>query len=377
MPPTMNPPSLPPRHPNGADMADESLKKVCFLITGVPRSGTSSVSQMLENLGVYFGDPAHFLDTSVHKHNPVFYELQWVNDFNDRVLGAIGATYFDDLFPIESDFESDAVRSLDPVLAGQFRGEFGDRPVVGVKDPRLCFTLPVWRRVLAAAGYDVKVVLAMRNAAAVIKSNSLLRDDPAHQWFRFYARHLLCINYFTRDMALCRFDYDLLMCKPTTYGPQKAEELGLEMPDAARATRHLSREHYHHQPDGSGTGHPWVDRIDSEFRAGRLDPEQYLECRRVASLFSSDARGLKDELVRLEAGLKQNREDIERRQRRLDSLTAERDDLSARHVELERRCAALTRQLEELQARRLVRLMHLLDRAAGRVGRGRSEPAAP
>src|SRR5438552_9641685 len=181
-------------------MTDTIARKTCFLITGLPRSGTSSVAHLLDNLGVYFGDSGHFLDTQVHKHNPVFYELQWINDFNDRLIAAMGAGYFEDFFPIESDFDRDEVRSLEPALVEQFRSEFGDRALVGVKDPRFCFTLPLWRRALASLGYDVKVLLTLRNPAAVLKSNSLLRDDRPCQWQRFYARHLLAINYFAREM---------------------------------------------------------------------------------------------------------------------------------------------------------------------------------
>ncbi len=281
------------------------------------------------------------------------------------------------------------------------------------------------------------------------------------RWQRFYAHHLLAVRYFTRDVPLCRFDFDQLMRDPLNYGPKKAAELALAIPDPAQATRHLSREHYHHQPDDAGTGDPWVDRIDSELRSGRLDPNEYLEFRSVASLFIGDlheqdrqiqqalskkdshiaaveawnkeaaqALSAKDrhiadlevlirqsaeqiqtsqqalagrdariqqlhgELGRLQADLKQHREELEQRRKeleqhreeleqrreelelrgaRIESLTAELGVLGAKHADIERRCAALAQELNELQARRLVRLMHWLDR----MGRDRSEPAAP
>jgi hypothetical protein len=406
-------------------MADTA--KTCFLIVGLPRSGTSSIAQFLDHLGVYFGDPSHFLDTSKLKHNPVFYELQWINNFNDQVIGVWGCTYVDDdVMPVETDFDRPEIESLRLELRKKLLEEFGDRPTMGVKDPRICFTFPLWRDVLTDLGYEIKTVLALRTPSAIIKSNRALMLGRLSRWQRFYARHLLAVRYFTRDVPVCRFDYDMLMQDPLNYGQEKAAELELAITDAAQATRHLSREHYHHQPDEAGTGDPWVDRIDSELRAGRLDPNEYLKFRSMALLFIGDLREqdrdirkalsikdsyihtvetwnkeaaevlaakdqhaanldaliqhsamqiqqLQDEQVRLQADLKQNRDELDRRQERVDSLTAELGAISVKHAEIERQCAALTQQLNNLQGRRLVRLMHLLDR----VGRGRSEPAAP
>jgi len=433
-------------------MADTA--KTCFLIVGLPRSGTSSIAQFLDHLGVYFGDPAHFLDTTKLTHNPIFYELQWINDFNDRVLGVWDYTYVQDVVPAESDFDRPEIKSLRQELRNQFLQEFGDRPLVGVKDPRICFTFPLWRDLLSELGYEIKTILTLRAPSAIIKSNRALMLGRLNRWQRFYARHLLAVRYFTRDIPVCRFDYDLLMQDPLNYGREKAAELGLAIPDPAQAARHLSREHYHHQPNDAGTGDPWVDRIDSEMRTGRLDPNEYLEFRSIALLFIGDLREqdrdiqqalskkdsyieaveirnreaaealsakdrqianldaaihqsaeeiqtsqqtlanrdaqiqqLQDELGRLQDDLKRHREELDRhakeleqrgeeltvRQGRVDSLTAEHSALGAKHAELERRCAELTQQLNELQARRMVRLMHLLDR----VGRGGSEPAAP
>jgi hypothetical protein len=446
-------------------MTDTTARPTCFLITGLPRSGTSSVAQLLENLGVHFGDSSHFLDTQVHKHNPVFYELQWINDFNDRVIAAMGAGYFEDFFPVERDFDTDAVGSLEPELIEQFRGEFGERSLVGIKDPRLCFTLPLWRRVLVEhLGYDVKLLLTLRNPAAVIRSNSLLRDDSPCRWQRFYARHLLAINYFARDgTKMCRIDFDRLMADPQATATDAANCIGLPIPDAAAATRHLSAQHYHHRPDASGTGDAWVDQVDRDLRQGTLEPQRYLLFRDIALLYAGDGktiaaierrdaerriaelaadkdahisklesayRKVSDETVRgyelltaskdqhivkLEAMVRETAgriqaaeqaifvheaevtklreelvqsqnalghaqtalaaaqgtiergdQELQARQSRIESLTAGIDALRAQLTEAEGRAGALSQQLSDLRGRRMVRLMHLMDRVGPR-----------
>jgi 3',5'-cyclic AMP phosphodiesterase CpdA len=82
------------------------------------------------------------------------------------------------------------------------------------------------------------------------------------------------------------------MRDPETYGREKAAELGLAIPDPAHATRHLSRDQYHHQPDDAGTGDPWVDRIDADLRAGRLDPNDYLTFRSTYMLLIEEFQSL-------------------------------------------------------------------------------------
>jgi hypothetical protein len=267
---------------------NDSPEKTCILVTGLPRSGTSSVSHLLDHLGVYFGDSAHFLDTSVHKHNPVFYELQWINDLNDRVIAALGSSYFADFFPIESDFDSDRMRALETEAVELFRSEFGDRPLVGVKDPRICFTLPFWRRLLDRLGYAAKLLLTLRNQSATIKSNSLMRDDRPVQWRRFYARHLLAFNYFSHNLRPCRVDFDELMADPQPVATAVAKCLGLPIPDPSNATRHFSPSHYHHRPADDSDSIPWIDAVDADLRAGRLEPERYLLFRQIALLYAGD-----------------------------------------------------------------------------------------
>ncbi|HEY1921475.1 MAG TPA: hypothetical protein VGG44_01820 [Tepidisphaeraceae bacterium] len=267
-----------------------SAPGICFLIIGLPRSGTSSISQLLENLGVYFGDPSHFLDTTQNTHNPIFYELKWANDFNDAVINKLkpAKTRVSDQLPIEEDFNRPEIAAFRQPLEQRIADEFGDHAMVGIKDPRISSTYPLWQSVLTGMGYTVKTILAIRTASAILKSNLKLTPLPLNSWRRWYVRHLLGMTYFTRKVSPCRFDYDQLMRDPLGYGKEKAAELGLAMPDPAAATRHISPGLYHHQPDNTGTGDQWVDQIDAAFRSGRLEPDEYLRYRRAALLFTEE-----------------------------------------------------------------------------------------
>lgn len=52
------------------------IMKTAFLIVDAQRSGTSVISHMLSKFEINFGDPKNSLQD---EHNPIFFELRWVN----------------------------------------------------------------------------------------------------------------------------------------------------------------------------------------------------------------------------------------------------------------------------------------------------------
>ena len=67
--------------------------KKAILVLGAPRSGTSVVSHVIHKLGVDFGNHDRFVDPKVHVFNPIFFELQSLNNLNDEIFA-----YFSNIF---------------------------------------------------------------------------------------------------------------------------------------------------------------------------------------------------------------------------------------------------------------------------------------
>lgn len=145
------------------------------LVVGPPRSGTSAVAHMLSRLGVYFGEETDFVDPAIHTHNPIFFELQRLNELNERVLRELGYEYGDfDFFPTPDDawdvFSEALLEDARRLVAEQLN----ERPLIGLKDPRFCFTLPFWTRVLVELGYATSFVWAVRPVGTAIRSNAMV-----------------------------------------------------------------------------------------------------------------------------------------------------------------------------------------------------------
>ncbi len=259
--------------------------RTAHLILGLPRSGTSAVAQLLSDAGVFFGDPAHFLDTAVHKHNPNFFEMEWVNRANNRAVEILGSQYSDDFLPIEADFADPALGGLKADVAERVRAEFGDAPRIGLKDPRFCFTFPLWRHLLEGMGYAVSAVVTLRSEAACRRSNLALEGKWADDrtWSRFFLQSLLGARYGTRDVPTVVVDYDALMADPAPYAA------GLRLPglDLAAATARLDPGLVHQRPTPAG-GDTLAARVYRGLRDGTLAPTAYLDYRAVAALQVSD-----------------------------------------------------------------------------------------
>jgi hypothetical protein len=269
-----------PTQPNGADPVGRAAR-TAHLIVGVPRSGTSAVAQLLSDAGLSFGDPAHFLDTTVHKHNPNFFEMEWVNQVNNLAVEALGSLYSEDFLPVESDFADPALDKLRARIVDQVRAEFGDAPHIGIKDPRFCFTFPLWRELLEGMGYAVSAVLTLRSEAACRRSNLALEAKWADDrtWSRFYLQSLLGARHFTRDVPTVVIDYDALMADPPGYAA------GLQLPgiDLAAATARLDPTLVHQRP-ATEEGDSLIARVQRDLRDGRLRADAYLDYRTVAAL---------------------------------------------------------------------------------------------
>lgn len=257
--------------------------KTVFLIVGNPRAGTSAISHFLSNCGVHFGDPARFVDTAIHRHNPIFFELAELNRINDDVIRALGGRWGDDFLPDEADFlrvdlaaHAAAARDLLATLVTE-------SPWIGLKDPRCCFTFPFWRRAIREAGAELRVVWPVRAIDATLASNQRLNDWPVDKTWTFLLQSLLCCRYLTRDEPVIFLDYDAMIARPIAFAADAARRLGIPGVVPERAVSHVDPALCHHQHPAS-SGLTVLDTYDARLREGTLAAEVYLEYRQIHCL---------------------------------------------------------------------------------------------
>ncbi len=211
-------------------------KPLRVAVVSIGRSGTSLFARILDQvLGVDFGDEADHIPRN-HNNPDGYFENAEFLAFNDRVLQAVGASV---LSPPPLDYVSRMDVALRRELsneAARLLGKYADgNAAFGWKDPRLSFTLPLWRE----ACPDLVPIIAFRKPLSVLSSiGAQLDRTPASLvglWFRYY-QHVIA---HTEGLPRYFVSFDQLLADPLGVTRGIAQHLGIDI-DAAVMTQHLA-----------------------------------------------------------------------------------------------------------------------------------------
>lgn len=149
-------------------MTPSAPQRSLVLVAGSGRSGTSLFSGILQRLGFHVPQPEVPADDT----NPRgFAESQWVVDFHTELLQT-ARVQVSDARPAAWALTADV--GLDEAVQGRLRewlgAQFNEADDLIVKDPRLSWFLPLWRRCAEDLGAAPRFVTMVRHPAAVIDS---------------------------------------------------------------------------------------------------------------------------------------------------------------------------------------------------------------
>ncbi len=140
---------------------------VLVLITGVGRSGTSTMAGTMHHLGLSVPGP----HLKSNESNPRgFFENRWSVRFHNELNARAGVNLFDSR-PHALRLVQDTVTARDRQRLRRFLAKHAADQVV-VKDPRTAFTQRLWREEAAAVGLDIGYVCMLRHPAEVVGSRT-------------------------------------------------------------------------------------------------------------------------------------------------------------------------------------------------------------
>lgn len=206
-------------------------KKLCVLVVGMHRSGTSALTRTLNLLGC---DLPHTLmgETASHEaSNPAgHWESAAIAAFNDRILASAGTTWRD-CQPFSSawyasprfgDFKAQAQEIL--------AAEFGSSNFFVLKDPRISKLLPFWLDALETFDVEPLVASIVRNPAEVSASLEVRNGlDPSYCEL-LWLRYVLDGEEATRGVRRAHVAYDDLLSDWRGLCGRLGDQLGLVWP---------------------------------------------------------------------------------------------------------------------------------------------------
>lgn len=142
-------------------------------VAGMPRSGTSLVTQLLHRCGLTLGPPEELMPASINNTDGFWENLRFVR-LNERLLAANGGMWFAPPATLRS---TPRITAEAKATLARFAGE----EPWGWKDPRNALTLPFWRELLPS----MKVLICVRHPAETASSLAASTMIP-RLWWPFY-----------------------------------------------------------------------------------------------------------------------------------------------------------------------------------------------
>jgi hypothetical protein len=142
-------------------------------VAGMPRSGTSLVTQLLHRCGLNLGPTEQLMPASVNNSDGFWENLRFVR-LNERLLAASGGTWF----------APPATLQPTPKIAAQAKwtvAQFEGQEPWGWKDPRNAVTLPFWKTMLPS----MKVLVCVRHpgeTASSLAASTLIPSSWPFYW---------------------------------------------------------------------------------------------------------------------------------------------------------------------------------------------------
>jgi hypothetical protein len=202
------------------------------IVLGFHRSGTSMTTRLLGLMGVDLGPETDMLPASDVDNPRGYWEPRWVVETDDTLLAALGGRYH---APPALPRGWHERPELDPVreYARARLARFDGVAVWGVKDPRLCLTLPFWQALLAERGDEPAYVLCVRSpleVAASMGRRGIYPGMDVAAWGELWLRYTRAALAATEGAPRIVVTYDDLLRDGAGEAVRIARRLGLPAP---------------------------------------------------------------------------------------------------------------------------------------------------
>ena len=338
--------------------------RTAILVLGMHRSGTSALARIVNFLGAAM--PRHL--TPANEANPRgYWESQPLVALHEELLTELDSSW--------DDWRAPAPRWRDGDIAARYAGklrttieeEFGNAPLIVLKDPRVCRTLPFWMSALEKSGIRSAPLLVVRNPLEVAESLREHHDISFEKAMLLWLRHNLDAEYETRHLPRNIVTLDALLEDWKLLAVQTGARMGVQWPrqpnDAASDVREfLDIElHNHRATLAELEAHTEVPHwVKSAYRALTLlcdepkaaDPKRELD--RIRASFAESARVFGVVAFAQTEALKKASKDVEAakvRGAQADAIQEKLDKSREEKAALASRTRALEAELTTAKAR--------------------------
>lgn len=142
-------------------------RRTCILVLGMHRTGTSALTRLLSLLGAAL--PKTLMGAGPGNESG-HWESERLVAYHDKILAELNSSW-DDWQSLDLSLLTVKRREeIRTEIAAILSAEYGDAPLLVVKDPRICRLAPLFLEALAEAGMEARMLLPIRNPLEVAAS---------------------------------------------------------------------------------------------------------------------------------------------------------------------------------------------------------------
>ncbi len=244
-------------------------KRVCILILGAHRSGTSALTGLLTHFGC--DGPLSPMQGNI-ENKKGYFESRRVYELHNQLL-PLANSCWDDWRPIDPGWlESPAAMRMHDKAVATLKEEFTDSRLFVLKDPRICRLAPFWLQALRQLDCTPLVVHTHRNPLEVAMSLNK-RDEFAPEFgLLLWLRHIMDAENATRGMRRFFTSYRHLMLDWADMIAGMQANLAFDFPCSAgqvsgEVNAFLSHklQHFHQSPEDIATNPAMFDWVRTVF----------------------------------------------------------------------------------------------------------------
>ena len=205
------------------------MEQKAVIVIGMHRSGTSAVSGMLAELGVFMGSSLFAAQKGVNEKG--FYENSLLVDMNETLLDDAFWSWDD---PLAQDMAAARTTSNEQFISEAVKvleGDYGKQPSWGMKDPRTTLLLPFWQQVFDKMALSPFYLLMVRSPFEVYgslkKRDGFSMDKSLMLWLNYTLTGYFCSVNKPRYIL----SYDELLEQPEAMAKavSEAAELNIDV----------------------------------------------------------------------------------------------------------------------------------------------------
>jgi len=211
-----------------------AIQKNAIIVLGMHRSGTSALTRVLNLLGVEIG---HDLMPATPDNTKGYFELSAVSDLDDQIFADLGSSW-DDVKPLPAAWwENPNIVGYRRQLLDLLQQQIGDGRLWGLKDPRICRLLPLWRSVIRDTGANPHYVVIARHPLEVVQSLQKRDAMSISHALMLWLRYVLDAERNSRGSQRVFVTYDQLMSEWPRVVDNLEQNLQLRFPVQRSAAR--------------------------------------------------------------------------------------------------------------------------------------------